>query len=77
MMATTLVFLAIFVPVAFMTGITGQIYKQFAVTIGFAVCFSLVVLHARLRRGSHRNSETQDTSVPALRRRSLRLLDGA
>lgn len=43
MMATTLVFLAIFVPVAFMTGITGQIYKQFAVTIGFAVCFSLVV----------------------------------
>ncbi len=43
MMATTLVFLAIFVPVAFLTGITGQIYKQFAVTIGFAVCFSLVV----------------------------------
>ncbi len=43
MMATTFVFLAIFVPVAFMTGITGQIYKQFAVTIGFAVCFSLVV----------------------------------
>lgn len=43
MIATTLVFLAIFVPVAFMSGITGQIYKQFAVTIGFAVCFSLVV----------------------------------
>lgn len=43
MMATTLVFLAIFVPVAFLTGITGQIYKQFAVTIGFAVCFSLIV----------------------------------
>lgn len=43
MMATTLVFLAIFVPVGFMTGITGQIYKQFAVTIGFSVCFSLIV----------------------------------
>ena len=43
MMATTLVFLAIFVPVAFLSGITGQIYKQFAVTIGFAVCFSLIV----------------------------------
>ncbi|MDO5116077.1 MAG: efflux RND transporter permease subunit [Synergistaceae bacterium] len=43
MAATTLVFLAIFVPVAFMGGITGQIYKQFAVTISFSVVFSLVV----------------------------------
>ncbi len=43
MAATTLVFLAIFVPVAFMKGITGQIYKQFAVTISFAVVFSLIV----------------------------------
>jgi hydrophobe/amphiphile efflux-1 (HAE1) family protein len=43
MTATTLVFLAIFVPVAFMGGITGQIYRQFAVTIAFAVVFSLVV----------------------------------
>ena len=43
MTATTLVFLAIFVPVAFMSGITGQIYRQFAVTISFAVVFSLIV----------------------------------
>lgn len=43
MTATTLVFLAIFVPVAFMGGITGQIYRQFAVTIAFAVVFSLIV----------------------------------
>ena len=43
MTATTLVFLAIFVPVGFMGGITGEIYKQFAVTISFAVVFSLVV----------------------------------
>jgi hydrophobe/amphiphile efflux-1 (HAE1) family protein len=43
MTATTLIFLAIFVPVAFMTGITGVIYRQFAVTIAFAVVFSLVV----------------------------------
>lgn len=43
MIATTLVFLAIFVPVAFMEGITGVIYRQFAVTISFAVMFSLVV----------------------------------
>lgn len=43
MVATTLVFLAIFVPVAFMGGITGIIYRQFAVTISFAVTASLVV----------------------------------
>lgn len=43
MIATTLVFLAIFVPVGFMGGITGVIYRQFAVTISFAVVFSLVV----------------------------------
>jgi hydrophobe/amphiphile efflux-1 (HAE1) family protein len=43
MTATTLVFLAIFVPVAFMSGITGEIYRQFAVTISFSVVFSLIV----------------------------------
>lgn len=31
--ATTLVLLAIFVPVGFLGGITGQIYKQFAIAI--------------------------------------------
>lgn len=36
MIATTLVFLAIFVPVAMMGGITGEIYKQFSVTMSFA-----------------------------------------
>lgn len=43
MSATTLVFLAIFVPVAFMGGMTGIIYRQFAVTVAFSVTFSLVV----------------------------------
>jgi hydrophobe/amphiphile efflux-1 (HAE1) family protein len=43
MTATTLVFLAIFVPVAFMGGMTGVIYRQFAVTVSFSVVFSLVV----------------------------------
>lgn len=40
--ATTLVLLAIFVPVGMMVGLTGQIYKQFAVTIITAVLFSAV-----------------------------------
>jgi hydrophobe/amphiphile efflux-1 (HAE1) family protein len=40
--ATTLVLLGIFVPVSFMSGITGRIYQQFAVTLSAAVCFSTV-----------------------------------
>jgi hydrophobe/amphiphile efflux-1 (HAE1) family protein len=40
--ATTLVLLAVFVPVAFMPGITGQLYKQFAVTICTAVVISAI-----------------------------------
>ena len=38
--ATTLVLLATFVPIAFMGGVIGRIYRQFAVAISFAVCFS-------------------------------------
>jgi len=40
--ATTLVLLAVFVPVAFMPGITGQLYQQFAVTLAVAVSISSV-----------------------------------
>lgn len=43
MIATTLVFLAMFAPVAFMEGMTGVIYRQFAVTISLSVIFSLIV----------------------------------
>ena len=40
--ATTLVLLAVFVPVSFMPGITGELYKQFSVTICVAVVLSSV-----------------------------------
>ena len=40
--ATTLVLLAVFVPTAFMTGITGQLYRQFALTISGAVVISTI-----------------------------------
>lgn len=40
--ATTVVLLAIFVPVGFMSGITGKIYQQFAVTISAALVFSAI-----------------------------------
>ena len=40
--ATTLVLLAVFVPTAFMGGITGQLYRQFALTISAAVLISTI-----------------------------------
>ena len=40
--ATTLVLLAVFVPVTFMPGITGELYKQFALTICVAVIISSI-----------------------------------
>lgn len=40
--ATTLVLLAVFIPSAFMGGITGQLFRQFALTISAAVLISTV-----------------------------------
>jgi HAE1 family hydrophobic/amphiphilic exporter-1 len=40
--ATTLVLLAVFVPSAFMGGITGQLFRQFALTISAAVVISTI-----------------------------------
>ena len=40
--ATTLVLIAVFVPVAMMDGITGSLYQQFAITIAVSVVFSSI-----------------------------------
>jgi hydrophobic/amphiphilic exporter-1 (mainly G- bacteria), HAE1 family len=56
--ASSLVLLAVFVPVGFLPGTTGQIYKQFALTIAASITISLFmaltlapVLSARLLTG--------------------------
>ncbi|MGZ4809805.1 MAG: efflux RND transporter permease subunit, partial [Thermoanaerobaculia bacterium] len=41
--AIVLVLCAVFVPVAFISGITGQLYKQFAITIAISVVISGIV----------------------------------
>ncbi|WP_206997086.1 efflux RND transporter permease subunit [Trinickia mobilis] len=41
--ATTLVLCAVFVPVGFLGGITGQLYRQFALTIAISVVISGIV----------------------------------
>ena len=58
--ASSLVLLAVFVPVAFLPGTTGQIYRQFALTIAAAIAISLFqaltlapVLSARLLTGEY------------------------
>ncbi|MDH4206211.1 MAG: efflux RND transporter permease subunit, partial [Desulfobacteraceae bacterium] len=40
--ATTLVLVAVFIPVAVMGGITGRLYQQFAITVAVSVVFSSV-----------------------------------
>ena len=40
--ATTFVLLAVFIPVAFLPGITGLLYRQFAIAISFAIVISAV-----------------------------------
>jgi len=62
--ATSLVLVAVFVPVAFFPGTTGRLYQQFALTIAFSVAISsfnavtltpalsaLLLKHAELGRG--------------------------
>ena len=61
--ATSLVLMAVFVPVSFMPGITGQLYRQFALTIACSVGISAInaltlspaLCAIFLRRGSERH----------------------
>ncbi|KAF0186723.1 MAG: efflux RND transporter permease subunit [Hyphomonadaceae bacterium] len=41
--ATSATIIVVFVPVSFMTGTTGQFFKEFGITVAFAVFFSLLV----------------------------------
>ena len=43
LVATSMVLAAVFVPVSFLSGITGQLYRQFSVTIAISVLLSTIV----------------------------------
>ncbi len=43
LLAIALVLCAVFIPTAFITGITGQFYRQFAITVASATVLSLIV----------------------------------
>lgn len=58
--ATALVLTSVFVPIAFISGLTGQFYKQFALTIAIATIISTInsltlspALCATMLRGTH------------------------
>ncbi len=75
-LATTLSLVAVFVPVAFMSGIVGQFFKQFGLTIAVAVLLSLFVaftldpmLSARFAKVHHHEQDS------ALARRIRTFLD--
>ncbi|ANJ66604.1 RND transporter [Halothiobacillus diazotrophicus] len=61
--ATTMVLLAVFVPVAFMPGLAGVMYRQFAVAISISVVLSAIVAltltpaMTALLLGKHENDE--------------------
>ena len=74
--AITLVLLSVFVPVAFIPGVSGQLFRQFAVTISIAMLISALnaltlspaLCAIVLRPGGHRGG---------VMRRILRAIDGA
>ena len=75
-MATTFTLVAVFVPVAFMKGITGQFFRQFGITISVAVLISLFVaftldpmLSARLARAHVPGEARRDGRLTAAMRR--------
>lgn len=83
-MATTFTLVAVFVPVAFMQGITGQFFRQFGLTITVAVLISLFVaftldpmLSARLARARAPGEHRVDHPLVARVRAGLDALDRA
>lgn len=78
-LATTLSLVAVFVPVAFMSGMVGQFFKQFGLTISIAVLISLFVaftldpmLSARLSKA---HVHTRRTGIAGAIERALDGLD--
>ena len=83
-MATTFTLVAVFVPVAFMQGITGQFFRQFGLTIAVAVLISLFVaftldpmLSAQLARPRVPGEERREVRLAGAIRRALNGVDRA
>lgn len=71
--ASTLTTLAVFVPVVFISGLIGQIFLEFALTISFSLFASLVVALTVVPMMASRMLKTPRKSKEARRRRSKSL----
>ncbi len=74
LVAIVLVLCAVFVPTLFITGLSGEFYKQFAVTIGTATIFSLILsltlspaMSALMLKASHRHEDPKGWRLYAQR----------
>jgi HAE1 family hydrophobic/amphiphilic exporter-1 len=68
--ASTLTTIAVFFPMVFVTGIAGQLFRDQALTVTFALLFSLVVALTLIpmlasRGAPHRFRDTEDTAPPS------------
>ena len=68
--ASTLTTVAVFVPVIFITGLIGQIFTEFALTISFSLLASLVVALTVIPMLASRMLEKPKGNIEAKRRRS-------
>ncbi|MCG2709300.1 MAG: efflux RND transporter permease subunit, partial [Thermodesulfovibrionales bacterium] len=66
-MATTMAIVAIFLPVAFMKGIIGKFFLQFALTVVFAVLISLFVSFTLTPMMASRYLKSRESARPASR----------
>ena len=71
--ASTLTTLAVFVPVIFISGLIGQIFTQFALTISFSLFASLIVALTVVPMMASRMLKSPKKNVDARRRRSKKL----
>jgi len=82
-MATTLAIVAIFLPVAFMKGIIGMFFLQFALTVVFAVLVSLFVsftltpmMASRYLKSRESGVRSQNNPPPPFRKGGLGGFEG-
>jgi len=71
--ASTLTTLAVFVPVIFISGLIGQIFTEFALTISFSLFASLIVALTVVPMMASRLLKKPKTDLEARRRRSKKL----
>jgi multidrug efflux pump len=75
--ATTLVLVAVFVPITFMQGNTGRLFSEFAIALAVAVCFSSLVALSLSPMMCSRILKTNPRKISSKNNRLTRLQEAA